>query len=166
MIRNLFTLALLGVSLVTASAFTTSVTVLPNTMTNVFPLTQGSATISQVIVTAQTNIAQVLFVDTYTNSLVYSNGAYNVRASYATNYINTTTNFYGVATSTTNLALIDYTNTVAASTNNFPQRFTLASTSGGSAVFPALNSYFDNGVWVTNMSTNTATITVTARLGQ
>ena len=164
--KKLLISALLGISVLSASAFTTSVTVLPLSFTNAFPINQGSAYLTQVIITAPTNIAQVLFVDTYTNSLTYTNASYNVRASYATNYINTWTNFYGTVQSTTNIALIDITNTVPATTNNFPQKFTVASTSGGSATYPAINAYFVSGVWVTNMTTNTAIITLTGRNGE
>jgi hypothetical protein len=135
-------------------------------MTNVFPFFQGSGYINQVIITAPSNIAQVAFIDTPTNALTYTNAPYTGRYSYATNYISSWTNFYGVAASTTNIALIDATNTIAATTNTYPVRFTLSSTSGGSAAFPALNSYFASGVWATNLSTNTAIITIVGHTGE
>jgi hypothetical protein len=166
MIRKIVLSALLGLAVVSANAFTLSVTIPPLTITNFFPITQGSAYIYQAIITAPTNIAQVAFYDTPTNSLVFTNASYTSRAWYATNYVNTWTNFYGTVQSTTNIALIDYTNTVPITTNSYPNRFTISSTSGGSAAFPNINSYFSSGIWATNFSTNTAIVTIVGRNGE
>lgn len=157
-------LALLGlVTLVnSASAITISQSVLPNSMTNLLSVYNGAAQVSQIIITATTATnASVLFIDTPTNQLTYILGAYSNRVSYATNYVTSWTNYYGVAQSTTNLALIDITNSVASTTNFWPQRLSVAAAASTSARFDQVNYYFNQGIWITNTGSGNATVTIT-----
>lgn len=147
-----------------ASALQVSITSSPGTLTNVLTFSQnGSVRVTQIIVNAlsTTNVSG-MFIDTYTNWLAYTNAAYTNTISYATNYVNLWTNFYGVVNGTTNLALIDNTNNVVpASTNLFPSRVGVGCLGGSVAVFSGVNYYFENGIWFTNTSVSgTAQITV------
>lgn len=162
MIRKLLTLGFLGLSLVGASALTTSITVLPGTYTNALTLINGSARVSQVIVSSTTSTnTSVLLIDAPTNQLTYIVPAYTNRVSYATNYITSWTNYYQVAQSDTNIALIDVTNLVQSTTNTWPQRMGLASLGGSATAFTGVNYYFNNGIWITNTGSGTANVTIT-----
>lgn len=170
MIRKYLILALLGIgSVLSAEAFSLSITVNGNTMTNViFPLPQGSGLVKSISV-ANNNGAlgtSVQFVDTYTNSLSYTNPPYTNFISYATNRIYFSTNYYGVATQQTNLALIDATNAVGITTNTFPTRATISALAGTTTTFNNQNIYFGNGIWVTNLTASNAVVTVTGVFGE
>jgi len=118
--------------------------------------------VNQITITAGTNNVTATIVDTYTNSLTYTNAAYTNTTSYLTNYINTWTNFYGATNSTTNIALIDVsTNAVAATTNNFPVRLSVATGFGLSTAYSSVNAYFNNGIWATNTSPSNGLMTIT-----
>lgn len=122
----------------------------------------GSTKITQIIVTATTtNNAYVTLVDTPTNSLVYTNPSYVTWGSYQTNYITTYTNYYGVTNAFTNIAMVDYYITNAASTNPYPVRVTASALTNTSSIFDGVNYYFVNGVWATNTGVGAATVTIT-----
>jgi len=170
MIRKYIILALLGTlgSVLSASAFSLSMTVNGNTMTNLVPLSQGSAYITMLSV-ANPNVGSnitVQAVDTYTNSLTYTNVAYTNIVSYATNRMWATTNFYGVINQNTNLALIDVSNSVPVTTNNFPIRATVSAQAGNTTTLNNLNAYFANGIWFTNLSPSNAIVTITGKFGE
>ena len=158
----------IGVGLMIAGsavANTVSVTVLPGTMTNLlaFYSNMGSVLVKQIVVaaTVATN-ASLLFIDTPTNSLVLSSTvAYTNILSYATNNINTWTNFYGVVSSTTNIALIDIKQSIPGYTNNYPQRLSLIVPASTTVAYQGVNYYFDQGIWVTNTSTSPGVAAVT-----
>lgn len=168
MIKSLFKISLvaviLGLFTFQASALTSSQTVFVGSMTNALVLVNGSATISQIIVTATTatNVS-VNIVDTPTNVLTYVVPAYTNSIQYATNYITSWTNFYGVAQSDTNIALITTNVAVASVTNNYPVRLSIAALASTSSTFSGVNYYFNNGVWLTNTGSGTAAVTITYR---
>jgi len=170
MIRKYIILALLGTlgSIIAAKAFTLSMTVNGNTMTNLAPLTQGSAYIKQLAIANSSTSNSVTFqlVDSYTNSYTYTNAAYTNMISYATNRIFITTNFYGGTNNLTNLSLVDVTNAVPITTNNFPVRATVSALAGTTAQFNNLNAYFSSGIWVSNLSASNAVITVSGNFGE
>lgn len=158
-------------------AGTAAVTVLAGTMTNLYSFTpnQGSMLIKQMILAPASGTApQTLsFVDTTTNLLVYTTLAYSNKVSYATNYVNVWTNFYGLAQSntwyqaaggvvTTTYQLVDITNSVPQATNNYNIRFSVAiPTNSPPLIYNAINQYYDQGVWVTNSAANgSASITI------
>lgn len=157
--------ALMGVSLV-ASATSVSTTINPG---GVFSLLTASANVGsfnvrQVAITATTATnAIVALIDAPSTNLTYINAAYTNRLSYGTNWNTTWTNFYGVVQ--TNpipiVALIDVTNTVAASTNSYATRLIAGAASSSTAVFQGVNYYFDNGVLLTNQGSGAATVIIT-----
>jgi hypothetical protein len=144
-----------------SAAFTTSLTVVPGTMTNLLSLNNGSAVISSV--TAQASVTtNALFslVDTPTNSLVYVNPAYTNKLRYATNMIyGPLTNYYGVTNMLTNIALITVSNVVAANTNNY--NIFGFSAAANSTVTYDQNLYFNHGAWVTNYGGGNVIVTIT-----
>lgn len=161
LIISLFAVAVIGVS--ASFGATTSLTIAPNsTLTNLFSLVpyNGAAKITQLIVTANSNTTALVFIDTPTNRLTYTNSAYTSYTQYATNYVFSWTNFYGVVNSTTNIALATQTNSIAATTNNYPARISVGGTTTPS-VFDNVNYYFNSGVYVTNTTANSAVVTVT-----
>jgi hypothetical protein len=146
-----------------SQAITTTLTILPGTYTNLLSVTNGTLKITQIVLTAPgtTNVS-ALFVDAPTNSLLYTTPAFTNRLSYATNYITIWTNYYNVTNATTNIALIDVTNNVAAATNNWPQRLSAAALAGTSTIYSGVNYYFLFGCWVTNTTVGSyETVTVT-----
>jgi hypothetical protein len=162
-IKSLTLIGLLCAGTYSASALQVSQTVSPGTLTNILTFTQnGSARVTQIIVSATTSTNVTgLFVDTPTNSLTYVSPAYTNTVSYATNYVNIWTNFYGVVNGTTNLALIDNTNNVVpASTNLYPSRVGVGCLGGSSVTFQGVNYYFENGIWFTNTGSGTEQITI------
>lgn len=145
-------------------ANTVSVTLPPNTFTNIITnLFSGSVRVTQITYSTTTSATnQLQLVDTPTNALTYTNLAYTNILSYATNVTVSWTNYYGVSNGyiLTN-ALIDFTNTVPSTTNNWPVRMTLQSGSNSTISAPSVNYYFVNGVWATNSSSGTNTVTIT-----
>ena len=165
MIRKYISLALVGSALITGLAFANSVTTTVNTgsMVNLLSSFNQPITVQQIIIanTDGTNTA-VSIIDSPTNLLSYINPAYTNTLSVATNYVSTWTNYYGVSYSTTNIALIDLTNNLVASTTNaYPVRLGVATLANTSSRYDGVNYYFNNGIWATNISSGKAIITVT-----
>ena len=163
-LKHLFLVSLFGVALsVSAAPATKTTTIAAGGFTNLLTLgNSGNANITQVILTSPTtNATRIRIVDSPTNTLTFTNAAYIQLQTYATNVITTYTNYFGVANSFTNVGLIDVTNTVAATTNNYPIRFTATSPTNTSSIFTGTYS-FNNGVWATNESLGgSVTVTVT-----
>lgn len=160
-----FKLAAIGLLLASSSAmasFTQTTTVTGAAMVNLLTLVNGSAKVSQVTIQASTatNTAVILY-DCPTNALTYVNPAYTNRASYATNLITgPLTNYYGGVFYQTNMALVDVTNNVVASTTNSYNSFGFSSTASTSTTYSSLNLYFEHGLWVTNTTAGTAVFTI------
>lgn len=145
-----------------ATATTYSVLIPAATATNL-TLVPGAAKITQIIASCQgTNLSTFYIYDSPSNSFLYTNSAYSNILSYATNYVNTYTNYYGVTNITTNLNLVDITNSVAATTNTFPLRISASIPSNSVAtIFSGVNYYFTSGAWATNSGSGAVTLTVT-----
>lgn len=155
MVAGLFTLTQY------ANASTFAVTVASGVMTNLIPTT-GSVKISQIVATcAGTNFSTFQIYDTSFTNTMYTNTAYTNISSYGTNYVTTWTNYYGVTNSFTNFALIDITNSVAATTNAYPLRIASSVPSNSTVKFDQVNYYFVNGAWVTNLGAGNVTFTIT-----
>ena len=144
-------------------AATVSINVNNASFTNVLAGFNNPVTVTavQLSSTGTGTNASIWLIDTPTNSLTYSNSAYTTTISYATNYISTWTNFYGVTQSWTNISLVDVSFTNAASTNAYPVRAILSAAAGSVVTYNNLNANFYNGLWATNLSTATNTLIVT-----
>ena len=171
--------AAIGISLCTilsADAASYSVTVLPGTMTNIFALgaNQGPILAKQVIfVPTSGGAGQAELIDAPTNALGYSTLAYSNIVSYATNYVLTWTNYYGVVQSNnyvggtllTNWQLVDITNSVASATYLYSVRLYMSAAANTTVTYGPTSGnlngfYFDQGMWATNMTSCTNQITV------
>lgn len=130
---------------------------------NLLGLLQGRpATVSAIAVTSQaTNSARLRIYDSPTNTVWYTNAAYVSEGIYATNYIQTYTNYYGATNSITNVALVHYSVTNAAAGYTYPLRFDGIAATNSTAIYDGVNYYFINGVWGTNASVGAVTVTVT-----
>lgn len=161
--KKLILLGLLAVSLVANSfALSTAVTIPTATMTNLFVPAGGSVKITQLIAVSPVNNTTAFQVyDTPTNSTQFIQAAFIGGGNFQTNVVTTWTNYYGKVNSFTNIAQIDYTNTVAAITNYYPLRIAGNIATNSSLQFNNVNYYFGNGVWVTNTGVGSVTITVT-----
>ena len=139
-----------------------SLTIQGNQFTN-FPLTYpGAIKLTQVIVTASaTNNVNLQFIDAPTNSLTYTNAAYPVLTTVITNFVTTWTNYQGVTNNVTNIYIQDVASTNAAQTNSYPIRFQTAVNTNNTVTYQGVNYYFNQGLWVTNITTNSAVITIT-----
>jgi len=158
--KFIIALSIIGLA-ISLQAASVTVTVLPSTATNVLGnLFGGYAKITSVTLVANpTNTAVVLY-DAPTNNWSYTTPAYTNTISYATNYVNSYTNYYGVTTLITNLALVDVANTVAASTNTYPARVGVSALASTTTTINPTAYVFENGVWATNNSSGIATLTV------
>jgi hypothetical protein len=158
--KKLFISALLGVSVITASANSVTTVLNPGVFTNLLSGFNQSVLVKQVVISANSTNAAAQLIDSPTNTLTYVNAAYTNTISYATNYVSSWTNYYGVTQSYTNLQLVDVSNPVAASTNSYPVRMGVACLAGSTATYGNVNYYFNRGIWATNTSTGIATITI------
>jgi len=151
------TLALVCVGILSSAVADTATFVIPpNTQTNIFPAPVKLLSLSVLA----TNACTVLMYDAPGTATTWSATAYTNYTQYATNVSQIYTNFFGVATTNwlTN-ALVRYTNSVAASTNNYQQVFAQSYASNTTTTIPNLGITFVNGVLLTNAA-NTLTITV------
>jgi hypothetical protein len=170
-IKSFAVVAVLGLCAFEAhAAFSVSQVVLPgNNMTNILsPSINSPIRVLQITATSVTSAnVSAMLVDTPTNSLTFTTPAYTNTISYATNYISSYTNFYGVGVSLTNLNLIDVTNNlVPASTNFYSNRISISAMANSSTIIGGsgpngLNYFFNYGIWATNTGTVPITITVT-----
>ena len=155
-------------SLVTAlsvSAITISQTVNPATFTNLLTLRNGSAHVSQLIVTAGAASGTLQFVDAYTNQLWFTNAAYTNVLSQFASQTNVFTNYYNVLQTNIYEGLVDTTNNVAGFSNALPVRVSIFVPTNGTVVIPTASYYFYNGIWLTNNG-GTGPITATATYQQ
>ena len=145
-----------------AQAATVSMTVKANTYTNLLAALNGSIKVSQIIVSAGgTPVTNLTFIDTPTNTYAIVNSAYTNTSVYATNYISLWTNYWGGTNYVTNLADVIITNSVAASTNNYPIRLVTSVLASTANQFNG-SYWFNNGIWVTNsVSNGDAVVTIT-----
>ena len=159
--KKLLSLAIVAVGLV-ANAETISTTIQPGQMTNVLALRNGTATISQILLTANTTNTTVRFYDNTTNLTYKIVPAYTNNFSYATNLISSYTNYFGVVNTYTNLVLVDVTNNVVPAYTNCTSTVDMSALASTTATANGYY-YFHQGVWVTNTSSGTAQLTLTFR---
>jgi len=160
---NKYLVSAIAGALFTVGAHAASLTtvVLPGTMTNLLVGFNQSTQVKSFVIAANSTNAAASIIDVATNKFTYVVPPYTNTVYYATNYINSWTNFYGVVQYTTNLNLIDVTNNVVAqSTNTYPVKLGLAALAGASSTYSGVNTYFNRGVWATNNSSGIATITI------
>src|ERR1017187_2018317 len=122
--------------------------------------TNGPIKVTKIIIIAPTatNVL-VSGIDSMIGNLSWTNAQYTNTISYATNLVVMWTNVYGVVTYTTNLSLIDVTNnTITATTNLWPTRFTSAVAASGSSTINGVSYLFYNGLWVTNQGAGDAQV--------
>lgn len=152
-------LTLIGlVSALSVSAETASVVVSSTGMSNMVP---SSAKVTQILVTSPANnTASIKLIDSITNILAYTNSAYSTLGSYATNYITTYTNFFGATNSITNIALVDFSNYVAAASYSYPTLATVTVPTNQTIVLQGQQLFFNNAVWCTNLGSGNATVTL------
>ena len=112
---------------------------------------------------AATNNGSVGFIDSPTNLPTYVVPAYTNTVSYATNTIVRWTNYFGVVNSWTNIALVDLSNTVASTTNNYPRKAVVSTLANTTTTVSPTYSVYDNGLWVTNYTASPATVTIQYR---
>lgn len=157
-------LTVLGaLSLKAAPDLSTTITIAPAGMSNFITAFQGSALVTSMILTPPANnTASVFAVDNSTNNTYFTNGAYIGVSSYATNYYQCYTNFFGATNCITNIAIVDITNTVAAAAVVAVRPITFTASTNQSAILYG-NWFFGRGVWVTNTGSGNATVTITYR---
>ncbi len=169
--KKLILIALIGVaSLMSTKADTATVTSIGSTMTNIFT---GYGKVTQITIASlsSTNFAGLL-VDTPTNSLTYTNLAYTNVLSYITNLTTNPgggivvnyTNYFGVPTTLTNssgnnLVLVDVTNSVPQTTNNYVT-YGIGGAGNTTTTIPSVSLNVIRGLWFTNTGGGNATITV------
>lgn len=154
---------LLGLAFAGSVLANSVTTVVSNTaFVNLLSGFNNSVQVSQILLTASNGTnTSLLVLDAPTNSLTYVNPAYSNTVSYATNYVTSWTNYYGVVSSTTNTALIDVANQAVASTTNSYPYISIAASAGTTVNYSGVNYYFNRGIWATNNSGGVATVTIT-----
>jgi hypothetical protein len=163
--KYIVSLLALAATTVVVNASSFSLTSAANTLTNVLgTVVSGPVKILQVsVTTGAQGLTNAPFYDMVTNSQVniftYTNAAYTNQVSYPTNLVWTYTDFWTHVTSLTNLVLVDIVSTNAATTNFYPVRLALSAAAGTTYTVSG-NFYFMNGMWFTNTSQGTVTLTV------
>ena len=158
-------LLILGSLLASINVFAVSgsvtVSIAASGMTNVIAPLTGGANVTQIILTsAANNVGNLKMFDSVTNILTYTNAANITTASYATNQITTWTNFFGSVNSITNVALVDYAVTNAATAYSYPNPVTLSAGTNSSVVLTDMTYVFRNGVYATNLGAAAITLTI------
>lgn len=147
-----------GLSL-TAKADSQAFTIATATCSN---LLSAPVKVTQIIYTAPANNnTSFKLIDSPTTTLTNIIGAYSTVTQYATNYVATYTNFFGVTNAWTNLALVSLTNTVTAQTNNFPVRADLAASTNNTIILNNVSYFFQQGLTITNTGAGNATLSIT-----
>jgi hypothetical protein len=143
---------LFGLSVSAFAANTITVSVPPLTATNLFSLlnSQGYAKVTAISVTAGTTNTAVTFFDNTTNSLVFTVPAFTNYISYATNFVQTWTNYFGATNYWTNISLVQISNYNAAATISVAKNTVSAIASTTTTLSPTAY-IFENGIWVTNL---------------
>ena len=146
-------LVAIAIAILPVSAVTLSTNVTGPTTNNILA---GSIRVNQITVANNTAAAlTLLLIDAPSTGFTYTNASYSsLSISGPTNLVTTYTNFFGVVESWTNKVIGYATNTVAASTNNYPYVLNLVVPANTTQIFtPDGVVQFMRGVLVTN-STN------------
>jgi hypothetical protein len=144
-----------------ANAASTAITIPANGFSNAPVAIPGPVKVTSVVLQAPVaNVTSIIMYDTPTNQTTFTNAAYTNITSYVTNYITTWTNYYGVVNNATNKALIDVTNNVAATVNNYNIELSGSAPTNGTVLFQNLQQVYQYGIWITNNGAGTAVITI------
>jgi hypothetical protein len=114
-----------------------------------------------VLVSGTTSAARVDIYDSPTAVLTNTLPAYITLGSYVTNYITSYTNYFGVQNNFTNVALVQYSITNAATTNVYPLILTLTAGTNQTVVVDGVDYFFSRGLTITNTGVGTATVSAT-----
>lgn len=167
MIKNLFyTLVVLAGLTFSASAAQTTITIAPNTFTNILV---GAGRIQQFVLTSTTATSNTLaFVDSPTNSQAYVLSGYSNVVLTVGLVTNIYTNYFGVLTTNTYTGQTSAMGSVLASTNSYNGILTAQVTGnstltiGNAITFPNGSTYyFYQGVGVTNSGAGSVIATIT-----
>lgn len=160
--KKLILTGLFAIGLAFAShARTVSVSIPPGGITNIL---NTSVAVQQIILSAPTATnTSVTLVDSPTNVTTFVQLGFTNTLSYATNIVNSYTNFWGTLTQVTNFnALVDVPVAVPQTTNAYPVRIgNAAALASTSTKFDNVNYYFNSGVTITNTSSGNATVSIT-----
>lgn len=116
--------------------------------------------IAQVTVANATAVTNTLSLyDAPTNVLTWTRGAYTNTYTYATNIVQTWTNFSGVSTSVTNAAVFTASNPVAAATNDYRLLTSIVVGPGATVTYTPVNGLLTSFGLAAKSLTN-ATVTV------
>lgn len=159
-----FILASIAALVLTLSSYaaSTSFTVTTGASTNLWQVlgtTNGGVKITSLVTSTGNSAAAVQIYDAPQTNFLVVIPAYSNILSYATNYITIYTNFYGATNSFTNIALVDYTNSVATVTQSYIQRYNYTVPTNSSLKLDG-SSFFIQGVGITNSGTGSANITM------
>jgi hypothetical protein len=107
-----------------------------------------------------THSGSLQFFDTPYLGLAVTNAAYTSVTRYATNYVNTWTNFYGATNTWTNTVLQTTYVTNSAATNVLTSVYSFNCPTNGAVQYVGLSYTFLQGLVVTNSGNGTITLTV------
>lgn len=160
--KKLFIIAALFGSLLINKADTISVVCPATSVTNLTALAPGYATVTSISISAlEATNAVVRLYDSITGYMTNVFPATTSIGSYATNYITCWTNYYNVQNCFTNIALVNYTNTVPGTTNAALVKATVTAAASSTTTVSPVNYNFNYGVWATNGSFGAVGITIT-----
>lgn len=161
--KKLFIIATLMASILLPSKADTISVVCPATsVTNLTALAPGYATVTSISISALT--ATNAIIKLYDSTTGYMTNVFPATTSigqYATNYITCWTNYYNVQNCFTNIALVNYTNTIPGTTNAALVRATVTAAASSTTTVAPVNYNFNYGVWATNGSFGAVGITIT-----
>ena len=163
--KKLIILSSLLFAIASQAAILTVTNGLATTATATLPTLLGNGaafSVQYILLTSvDTNVAVAGLYDVdYATNISYVTAAYTSVTRYATNYINTWTNYYGATNSWTNTVMQSVYVTNAASTNLLLPKYLLRSPAGTTTEFELLNGKFGRGLVVTNAGAGTLNITV------
>ncbi len=131
------------------------------TAAGVTNMVTGALSASSFILTSPANAAtRVVLYDAPTVVLTNVVPSYITSGAYATNYITSYTNYFGVQNNFTNVALVHYSITNAASTNTYPILLTINAGTNETVVIADVTYNFTRGLSVSNAALGTASFSV------
>ena len=157
--KTLISVALILISCVSYAANTISRVIPASSAVN---FVSGSLNASQFILSSSTtNVGYVTLFDAPTGVLTNITPANITSGVYATNYITSYTNFFGIQNNFTNISLVTYSITNAATTNYYPSILSVNAGTNATTVVPDVNYFFSRGLTVTNVGAGSVTFSVT-----
>lgn len=159
--KKLLLVSILALAVSAQAAVTTTVTLGANAISNLSTIVSAPFKVTVIDVKADTatNTAVQVF-DTTNVGLTNVVAGYPYNQLYATNYITAYTNYYGVSTSLTNVALITLSNYVASVTNTLSPKYSLTAPASSTVEYGPMDVWFYGGIVVSNTTTAPATVTI------